>query len=124
MEHTPICDKSVLEQWLKSGVMENHKFQETDMGTPQGGIISPMLCNVVLNGIEAEILKACPSKKGISSGVHVIRYADDMVVTGKNEEILLKVKKVMQEFLKRRGLELNEKKTKSTPEGWLRFPRI
>jgi RNA-directed DNA polymerase len=92
--------------------MEKGEFRETHEGTPQGGIISPTLCNVALNGIEADILKTCPRKKGLSSGVHVNRYADDMIVTGKNQEILQTIKKVMQEFLKIRGLEFNEKKTR------------
>jgi RNA-directed DNA polymerase len=112
MDHTPICDKNVLEQWLRSGVIENYKFKETDEGTPQGGIISPVLCNIALNGIETVILKTCSIKRGKKPGVRVIRYADDMIITGKNPEILQKVKQNMYEFLKIRGLEFNEKKTK------------
>lgn len=111
MKHTPIRHKMVLEQWLKSGVMEQLNFMETDAGTPQGGIISPLLSNIALNGIEEHIKKANPLSKGISPGVHVIRYADDMIITGKSQEIVLKNKELLSEFLKERGLELNEKKT-------------
>jgi len=92
--------------------MDNFQFMRTDEGRPQAGIISPVLCNVALNGVESEVLKTFPLKKGISPGVHIIRYADDMIVTGKNPELLEKIKIVMQEFLKIRGLEFNEKKTK------------
>lgn len=111
MKHTPICHKNVLEQWLKSGIMEELNYFETTEGTPQGGIISPTLCNIALNGIEEVIKKANPLKKGISAGVHVIRYADDMIITGKTEEIVKRNRHLLADFLKERGLSLNEKKT-------------
>jgi RNA-directed DNA polymerase len=112
LKNTKIIHKHVLKQWLQSGVLENKIFTTTEEGTPQGGIISPILCNIALNGIEKIIMKANPLKKGISSGVHLIRYADDMVVTGKNEEICERNKKIIEEFLKSRGLNLNQTKTK------------
>lgn len=111
MKHTPICHKGVLKQWLESGVMEEMIYTDTEEGTPQGGIISPVLCNIALNGLEEKIKKANPLKKGISPGVHVIRFADDMIITGKTQDIILKNKKILTEFLKERGLTLNEKKT-------------
>ena len=111
MKHTPIVHKMVLEQWLKSGIMEEMNYMDVSEGTPQGGIISPLLCNIALNGLEELIKKSNPSKKGISPGVHVIRYADDMIITGKTQEIVLRNKKILKEFLKERGLELNENKT-------------
>jgi len=111
LEHTPICHKNVLKEWLKCGVMEELKYMDTDTGTPQGGVISPLLGNIALNGIENLIKDNNPLKEGISSGVHIIRYADDMVITGKNKEIILKNKQILANFLKERGLELNEKKT-------------
>lgn len=111
IKHTPICHKNVLEQWLKSGVMEEMNYIDTEEGTPQGGIISPVLCNIALNGLEKLIKKANPLKKGISPGVHLIRYADDMIITAKSKEIAIKNKELLIEFLKERGLELNERKT-------------
>jgi len=94
--------------------MEEMNFVETDQGTPQGGIISPTLCNIALNGVEELVRRNNPLKRGISPGVHVIRYADDMVITGKDQSIILKNKRLLSDFLKVRGLELNEKKTKIT----------
>jgi RNA-directed DNA polymerase len=91
--------------------MEELNFVETTQGTPQGGIISPTLCNIALNGIEKIIKEANPNKKGISAGVHIIRYADDMIITSRTKEIAIKNKKILSEFLLSRGLELNEKKT-------------
>jgi len=114
IENTPMIHKMVLVQWLKSGVMEEMNYFDTTEGTPQGGIISPVLCNIALNGIESEVKKAFPLKKGISPGVHLIRYADDMVITGRTEEMLKKAKEIVINFLKIRGLQLNEKKTKTT----------
>jgi RNA-directed DNA polymerase len=113
MEHTPICDKSVLYQWLTSGVIEQGKFRQTEGGTPQGGIISPTLCNVALNGLEDTIKSTFkdPSKR-TSAKIQVIRYADDVVITGKNEEILEKCREKMEEFIGKRGLQLNQTKTR------------
>lgn len=74
----------------------------------------PTLCNVALNGIEKEIMDANPYEKGLSSRVHVIRYADDIIITGKNEEVCQRNKEILSGFLKARGLELNETKTKIT----------
>nr|UEX92728.1 hypothetical protein [Ophiocordyceps lanpingensis] len=114
MKHTPICHKEVLKQWLKCGVMEELNYLETEEGTPQGGIISPTLCNIALNGLEKHIKDANRLIKGISPGVHVIRYADDTVITGKSQEIVLRNKRIFTEFLKERGLQLNENKTLTT----------
>jgi RNA-directed DNA polymerase len=111
LKHTPICHKHVLQSWLKSGIMEGLNYTEPEGGTPQGSIISPTLCNVALNGIEELIKKSFPLRKGISPGVHIIRYADDMIITGKTKEIVLTCKDILSKFLAERGLELNEKKT-------------
>ena len=94
--------------------MEEMNYYETEEGTPQGGIISPILCNIALNGLEQKIKEANPLKKGISQGVHIIRYADDMVVTGRTPEIAERNKKLISEFLTERGLEIHPDKTKIT----------
>lgn len=111
MKNTPICHKYILEQWLKAGIMEEMNFVDTSEGTPQGGIMSPILCNIALNGIEKALKDANPLKKGISPGVHVVRYADDMIITAKSKELALKNKEILSNFLAIRGLELNDKKT-------------
>lgn len=94
--------------------MEEMNHLDTTEGTPQGGIISPVLCNIALNGLELEVKSAFPLKKGISPGVHLIRYADDMIITGRTEEMLIKARKIIETFLAKRGLQLNEKKTRVT----------
>jgi len=52
--------------------------------------------------------KAFPRKKGISQGVHLIRYADDMIITGRTKEMLYKARDIVKDFLEKRGVQLNE----------------
>jgi len=99
-----------LEQWLKAGNLERGLAPETnETGTPQGGVVSPMLCNVALNGIERYL-----AKEGFDrgKGVHCVRYADDIVVTAKDRTTAESVKKPRAEFLKERGLMMKESKTR------------
>jgi RNA-directed DNA polymerase len=104
-------DKHMLAQWLKCGFMENDLFHSTNSGTPQGGIISPIYANMVLDGLEAAIKEAT---KGLTK-VNVIRYADDFIVTAQSPEILKeRVKPAVEAFLQIRGLSLSEEKTHIT----------
>ena len=115
MNNTPICHKHILKEWLKSGYIFEGEYYDTTEGTPQGGIISPMLCNVALNGIEKEIRKIYPVNKTVKGGkpkVYISRFADDLIVTGKDTQTLTEAKEIIQNFLKIRGLELKEAKTK------------
>lgn len=91
--------------------MEGKVKKPTTEGTPQGGIISPMLCNIALNGMERHI-KDNMKHLGKSAKIKIIRYADDIVITGATEEILKMCKKLLEEFLAKRGLELNKLKTR------------
>lgn len=115
LKETPICHRHVLKEWLKSGfIFEGHKYK-TEEGTPQGGVISPTLCNIALNGIEASIDKVYPVNKNVKGGktkVYVCRFADDMIITAREEAILQKVKEIVTNFLAVRGLELKEAKTR------------
>lgn len=114
IKHTPIRHKNVLEQWLKAGIMEELNFMESNEGTPQGGIMSPTLCNVALKGIEKVIKDANPLINGISQKVNIIRYADEMIITARTQEWAIKNKQRLAEFLAGRDLELNERKTEIT----------
>ncbi|WP_317368560.1 group II intron reverse transcriptase/maturase [uncultured Tyzzerella sp.] len=115
LENIPI-NKKILKKWLKSGYIETKRLFPTRKGTPQGSAISPIICNMVLDGIEKE-LKSKIRKYKIKGKVYFpkvnfIRYADDFIVTGYSKEILEdKVKPIITEFLKKRGLELSEEKT-------------
>jgi RNA-directed DNA polymerase len=106
-------DKEILQKFLQAGYMEQGKFFHSKNGTPQGGIISPVLANMALDGIEAAIRAAVPrrSKDG-KCCIHVIRYADDFIITTRTREMLTeKVLPVLTEFLRERGLELSAEKT-------------
>jgi len=108
-------DKSILNQFLKAGFVYKHHLNPTKAGTPQGGIISPILANMTLDGIERAISekyytgkswKSCNRKK-----VNFLRYADDFIVTADSEETAKEIRELIYVFLKERGLELSEEKT-------------
>jgi RNA-directed DNA polymerase len=112
IQHIPM-DRRVLQQWLKAGFMENHRLFPTIAGTPQGGIASPVLANLTLDGLEGAIRASIDPKH---DKVNFIRYADDFIVTGASKEILeQKVKPAIIPFLAERGLKLSEEKTVITP---------
>lgn len=107
-------DKSILEKWLKAGYMEQGTFFDTKDGTPQGGIISPVLANMALDGLQALLQQHFPTnqKKTPRPKVNLIRYADDFVITGSSKELLeTQVKPLVEHFLSERGLELSQEKT-------------
>lgn len=108
-------DRSILEKWLKAGYYEGKQLFPTEQGTPQGGIISPVLCNLTLNGLEARLKQDYPTqaRKGQPAPkVNIIRFADDFVITGRTKELLEdEIKPKVIAFLKERGLRLSEEKT-------------
>jgi len=109
-------DKNVLRKWLKAGFMEKSVFYPTDEGTPQGGIISPVLANMTLDGLEHILRAAFPrTKRANKPKVNLVRYADDFIITGSSRELLeQEVRPIVEAFLKERGLELSPDKTHIT----------
>ena len=86
-------DKTILKKWLKSGFLENQIWYDSYSGTPQGGIISPVLANLTLDGLETLIKRHFPKEiwhhgKRHYPKVNLIRYADDFVITGESKELL------------------------------------
>ncbi len=102
--------------WLKAGVMEKGRFSPTEEGTPQGGVISPLLLNIALEGM-SEAIGAIEPGKRVYRKVHpiLVRYADDFVVMCDTEEKANEVKLTLAEWLCPRGLSLNEDKTQIVP---------
>ncbi len=111
-------DKSMLRKWLKAGYMEGGTLYPTEKGTPQGGLISPVLANMVLDGLEDVSRNAVPKRvkrRSTKSKVNVVRYADDSVTTGHSRELLEDgVIPAVIHFLDERGLEISEEKSKIT----------
>lgn len=108
-------DRSVLRRWLKAGYLENGTLYPTEAGTPQGGIISPTLANLTLDGLEQMLLRRYVKKHWNRQKVNIVRYADDFIVTGATKEVLEnEVRPMIEEFLAARGLSLSPEKTKIT----------
>jgi RNA-directed DNA polymerase len=117
LAHVPM-DRVILQKWLKSGYMEKHVLHESTDGTPQGGIISPALANCALDGLERLLQEKFPARKRLKSFggekpcVHLVRYADDFVITSKSKELLEgEIKPLVEQFVQERGLELSPTKT-------------
>ena len=80
----------MLGQWLKAGFLEKHVWFATTEGTPQGGIISPVLANWTLDGLQRLLAEhfAESQRRQRKSKVHLVRYADDFFITGISKELL------------------------------------
>ena len=116
LTHVPM-DQTLLRQWLKAGFLEKQAWLATMEGTPQGGTISPVLANLALDGLQrllTEHFASTPKGQG-KSKVHLVRYADDFLITGTSKELLRdQVQPLVAHFLKERGLELSHEKTRIT----------
>lgn len=118
LENIP-TDKRILKEFMKCGYIEKGQLYPTTEGSPQGGVISPTYANMVLDGLEPMILdtywrskvKKTFSVKYNSHKVHVVRFADDFIVTASDKETLEEIKGMTERFLRQRGLVLSQEKT-------------
>jgi RNA-directed DNA polymerase len=114
LEHIPM-DKGILRAWLKAGFLKEGVRFDTTEGTPQGGIISPVLANRTLDGLQTLLAEHFPSGGKRTCKVHLVRYADDFIITGTSKEQLRhEVMPLVAQFLKERSLELSREKTRIT----------
>jgi RNA-directed DNA polymerase len=113
----------LIRRWLKAGVLDNGVFVETETGTPQGGVLSPLLANIALNGLETHIRSQFPEQtkrnpdqpgRPLKWQPQVIVYADDLVVLHRNRGVIEHCRDLIQEWLSGIGLELSESKTRIT----------
>ncbi len=110
-------DKAILHKWLKAGFIEKDVLKATEEGTPQGGLISPVLANLTLDGLEAKLREKYPKATRAShkAKVNLVRFADDFIITGSSKELLEKeVKPLVEAFMSERGLELSPEKSRIT----------
>jgi RNA-directed DNA polymerase len=126
IDHTALLARvpvfaTVIRRWLKAGVVELGHYADTEAGTPQGGVISPLLANIALDGMERLFGSETPEgsplpparRKHPNTGISLIRYADDFVVTAPTREVLeAYVQPRITAFLAERGLTLSEAKTR------------
>jgi RNA-directed DNA polymerase len=120
LQRLPVFTRTI-RRWLKAGVVELGHYTDTEAGTPQGGIISPLLANIALDGMErlfgpealnGELIPPA-KRKGRNKGISLTRYADDFVVSAPSREVLeTYVMPQLIQFLSERGLKLNEVKTR------------
>jgi group II intron reverse transcriptase/maturase len=110
-----ICDRRVLKllrQWLEAGVLEDGSIRQTLAGTPQGGVISPLLANIYLNALD-RAWQAEAQHLGV-----LVRYADDFVVLCRTASAASAAHKRVKDILTRLGLELHPHKTRAVDLRW------
>ena len=113
--------RRAIKAWLKAGIMDDGELFPVSEGTPQGGVISPLLANVALHGLETAVRDAFPHTKSLQSQKHkrcwkprVIRYADDFVIIHPDLEAIKRAKEIAEGWLAGMGLELKASKTRIT----------
>ncbi len=116
LTHVPM-NRVILQKWLQAGFLEKGVWNATTEGTPQGGIISPVLANLTLDGLDQRLRERFAATRPLRRRckVHLVRYADDFVITGSSRELLeQEVLPVVRQFLSERGLALSAAKTQLT----------
>jgi RNA-directed DNA polymerase len=115
LENIPM-EKTMLRKWLKAGYIEEHILYPTEEGVPQGGIISPVIANMALDGLEKFLRERLPKRRrGQKIKVNLVRFADDFIITGYSKACLAEiVRPLVEQFLHERGLELSAQKTTIT----------
>lgn len=111
----------LVKAWLQAGVLDNGVFAETTIGTPQGGVASPLLANIALHGLEEFLRSQFPARtrrnlaqpgRQLHWQPQVIRYADDLVILHRDRTVIEQCRHLTQAWLQDIGLELSEQKTR------------
>jgi RNA-directed DNA polymerase len=103
--------RQLIQQWLKAGYVEDERLYPTETGVPQGGVISPLLLNVALHGME-QALGCAYTSKGVLRGTYaLVKYADDFAVFCPSQQKAIEAQATLAHWLGRRGLRLSEAKT-------------
>ena len=107
----------LLRVWLKAGVLDGDTLFPTEEGTPQGGIVSPLLANIALHGLETVVTQGFPLNRKVADQWErwrpvLIRYADDFVILHRDPEVIRQCRDIVQGWLQGMGLELKPSKTR------------
>jgi RNA-directed DNA polymerase len=108
----PVPGRELIKQWLKAGYLEGGVIHDTPTGVPQGGVISPLLLNVALHGLEDALGVKYDRRGQICGPRAVVRYADDLVVFCRSKEDAERAQEDLGEWLAQRGLALSDDKTR------------
>jgi len=116
--HTYPTLSRVIKTWLKAGYCDGKEIFPTNEGTPQGGVISPLLANIALHGMEERVMQYAETLKGQKQinrkALSLIRYADDFVIIHEDLNVVKKCQEIIADWLSDMGLELKPSKTKLT----------
>ncbi|MES2461681.1 MAG: group II intron reverse transcriptase/maturase [Armatimonadota bacterium] len=104
--------RGLIRDWLKAGYVEMGTYHDTESGTPQGGVVSPLLANIALHGMENALGITRYETGRIRGDLAVVRYADDFVVFCITKEAAVEVKETIGKWLGERGLTYSEDKTR------------
>lgn len=123
IDHTKLLSKlntipifrQLIKGWLKAGVLDNGVFLKTEASTPQGGVISPLLANIALHGMEHYIMTLFKQRRisptRLSPKVTFIRYADDFLVFHESREVIEACRDYLEKWLSELGLSMKASKT-------------
>ncbi len=104
--------RELVRLWLKAGFMEEGLFHDSETGTPQGGVISPLLANIAFHGMETAVGVRYNNRGEVISRRGMVRYADDFVIFCESEDDAQAARADMAAWLAPRGLRLSERKTR------------
>ncbi len=103
--------QKLIKAWLKAGIMEKQQKVQPEEGTPQGGVVSPLLANIALHGMESAIGVTYSTRKYLNGTRALVRYADDFVICTETKEEAKQALEEIRIWLGHRGLELSPEKT-------------
>ncbi len=114
IENNVPMNKRLLAKWLRSGYMEDERLYPTTQGVPQGGLVSPVIGNLALDGLE-QVVKGKSEYFRRKHNINFVRYADDFIITANSRDVLEQLAPDIEAFLSKRGVSLSKEKTKITP---------
>ncbi len=107
IENNVPMNKRLLAKWLRSGYMEDERLYPTTQGVPQGGLVSPVIGNLALDGLE-QVVKGKSEYFRRKHNINFVRYADDFIITANSRDVLEQLTPDTEAFLSKRGVSLSK----------------